>query len=90
MTKGAVAVGGVGTRSAVRGRAEATVDNLGAAGALSLEYRMGSFRFANSAAADQVAQADVGRVCFILDDQTVAKTDGATMQRRAPGHAPGS
>ncbi len=35
------------------GRAEATVDNAaGAAGAVSLEYRRGSFKFANSAVGD--------------------------------------
>jgi hypothetical protein len=73
LTKGATATGGVGV-----GRAEATVDNLAdAAEAQSLEYRMGVFRFANSAAADQIVQADVGKPCFIVDDQTVAKTDGA-------------
>ena len=37
LTKGAVAVGGVGV-----GRAEDTVDNTGAAGAVSLEYRTGT------------------------------------------------
>jgi hypothetical protein len=78
LTKGAVAVGGVGV-----GRAEKTVDNTGAAGAVTLEYRTGTFRFANSAAADLIAQADVGKACFIIDDQTVAKTDGTGTRSRA-------
>jgi hypothetical protein len=38
--------------------------------------REGWFRFANSAAGDLIALADVGKVCYIVDDQTVAKTDG--------------
>lgn len=33
--------------------------------------------FANSAAADAITLADIGKDCFIVDDQTVAKTDGA-------------
>jgi hypothetical protein len=79
LTKGVVAVGGVGV-----GRAENTADNLaGAAGAISLEYRLGCFKFANSTAGDLIVQADVGKPCFILDDQTVAKTDGGATRSRA-------
>lgn len=70
-TKGATATGGVGI-----GIATETVDNTGAAGAASVPCRFGIFGFANSAAGDAIAQADVGRVCFIVDDQTVAKTNG--------------
>jgi hypothetical protein len=71
LTKGATATGCFGV-----GRAESTVDNsAGAAGALSLTFRTGQFCFANLAA-DLITQADVGKVCFIADDQTVAKTSG--------------
>ena len=38
--------------------------------------RRGCFRFANSVAADLIALADIGADCFIVDDQTVAKTNG--------------
>jgi hypothetical protein len=55
----------------------AGIDNTGgAAGALTAPVRRGIFKFANSAAGDAIAQADVGAPCFIVDDQTVAKTDG--------------
>ena len=78
LTKGATATGCVGV-----GRAEKTVDNTGAAGAATVEYRVGVFLFANSAAADLITIADIGRVCFIVDDQTVAKTDGTATRSRA-------
>ncbi len=78
LTKGATATGCVGV-----GRAEALVDNTaGAAGALSVEYRLGSFLFANLAG-DLVTIADVGRPCFIADDQTVARTDATATRSRA-------
>ena len=78
ITKGATVAGAMGV-----GRAEATVDNTGPAGAASLEYRMGVFRFANSAAGDLITIADIGRPCFIVDDQTVAKTDATATRSRA-------
>lgn len=66
------------------GRAEATVDNSGgAAGDVSLDYRKGCFLFANSAAADLIGQGEVGKLCYIVDDQTVAKTDGGGTRSRA-------
>ena len=34
-----------------------------------------AFKFANLAA-DLVTQADIGKTCYIADDQTVAKTNG--------------
>lgn len=58
------------------GRAEETVVNSGAAGAKNCKVLQGVFPFANSAAGDLIAQADVGAQCFIVDDQTVAKTNG--------------
>lgn len=79
LTKAATATGCVGL-----GRAEKTVDNTaGAAGAATLEYRLGSFLFANSSAGDLITIADVGKACFIVDDQTVAKTDGTATRSRA-------
>lgn len=78
LTKGATATGCVGV-----GRAEKTVDNTGAAGAASIEYRIGIFLFANSAAGDLITIADIGKACFIVDDQTVAKTDGTATRSRA-------
>lgn len=72
-TKGATAT----TLKAV-GRAEDRADNLaGAAGAIRVKVRRGCFRYANSAAGDQVVLGDVGSDCFVVDDQTVAKTNGS-------------
>lgn len=52
-------------------------NSTGAAGAIKGEADRGVWGpFANSAAADQVALADIGNDCFIVDNQTVAKTNG--------------
>ena len=70
-TPGATAVGLLGA-----GRAVDTVDNtLGLAGAKSVEVEKGIFRFDNLGA-DPVTIAGIGTNCFIVDDQTVAATDG--------------
>jgi hypothetical protein len=67
------------------GRAERTVDNSsGAAGALFIEVRRGCHGFANSAAGDLIAQANVGAIVYIVDDQTVALTS-ATNTRSVAG-----
>jgi len=59
------------------GRAEAFVDNsAGADGAVNVPVRAGNYYYANSASTDTIAQADVGNTAYIVDDQTVAKTDG--------------
>lgn len=59
------------------GRFEETVDNsAGAAGDKSVLVRRGkAFKFANSAG-DAVTQASLGKLCYIVDDQTVALTNG--------------
>lgn len=54
-----------------------TVDNTGgSAGAAQVKLRRGCFRFANSAAGDAIANADYGSTCYVVDNQTVAKTNG--------------
>lgn len=71
--KGATALGLRGV-----GRAEEQVDNsAGAAGDKTVRIRAGVFRFANSAAGDAIADGDIGKVCYVVDDQTVAKTSGS-------------
>lgn len=69
--------GAVATTLTYLGRAEETVDNTaGADGAKSVLVRRGkAFKFANSGA-DAVTQASVGKLCYIVDDQTVALTNG--------------
>lgn len=60
------------------GRAEKTADNTGGAnGALSVKVRRGIFRFGNSAAGDLIARSEIGKQVFVVDDQTVAKTNNA-------------
>lgn len=59
------------------GIATDTYDNAaGAASAITCDIESGTFAFLNSAAADAIAAADIGALCYIVDDQTVAKTDG--------------
>lgn len=59
------------------GRFEAEADNSsGAAGAINARVREGVFRWGNSAAGDAIAIADRGKPCYMVDDQTVALTDG--------------
>ncbi|MFO1351910.1 MAG: hypothetical protein U1F68_15050 [Gammaproteobacteria bacterium] len=61
------------------GRADAQADNsAGAASAINVKTRRGVFRFGNSSAGDLIALADVGASCYIVDDQTVAKTNGGS------------
>jgi hypothetical protein len=67
------------------GRAEEYVDNsAGSAGDKTVRVRRGLFRFANSAGGDEITLADVGGSAYIVDDQTVAKTDN-TGTRSAAG-----
>jgi hypothetical protein len=65
------------------GAFEQSVNNPGAAGAELVEAMEGSYKWANSTAGDQIVQADVGKDCYIVDDQTVAKTDGTGTRSRA-------
>jgi hypothetical protein len=50
----------------------------GANGDITAEVRRGVFRFGNSSAGDAITLVDVGTDCFIVDDQTVAKTNGGS------------
>lgn len=78
-TKGAAA-----TTLIAFGRAEETVDNAaGAAGDLNVKVRTGVFKWANSSAGDLIANTEIGKDCYIVDDQTVAKTNGGATRSRA-------
>ena len=66
----------------VVGIAESEVDNTlpgHAVGAQRVRVRQGTFKVANSAAADALAIADLGNLCYAADDQTVAKTAGQNL-----------
>lgn len=74
VTKGQTALGLVGV-----GIANHRVDNSdGAAGDKVIDILQGVFKVANSAAADAITAADIGKPCYAVDDQTVAKTNGLT------------
>ena len=67
------------------GRAELWIDNTGGAdGAVSVRVARGIFAFANSAGGDAIARTEIGKTVYLVDDQTVAKTD-ATGTRSAAG-----
>ena len=53
------------------------------AGDATARVKIGVFKFANSASADLIAQANVGADCYIVDDQTVALTNGSNTRSRA-------
>lgn len=82
---GYAAPGSTATTLTYLGRAEEAVDNTGGANGAKtvLVRRRQAFKFANLAA-DLVTQAELGKACYIADDQTVAKTDG-TGTRSAAG-----
>lgn len=74
--------GSTATTLIARGRAEEQVDNsAGAAGALTIKGRRGIFQFANDGT---VTRTDITKTAYIVDDQTVANTDG-TGTRSAAG-----
>ncbi len=69
--------GSTSTTITAVGMAENHVNNSaggnGASG--NVEIRRGIFRFANTAA-DAVTRAEIGKSCYIVDDYSVAKTNG--------------
>lgn len=53
----------------------AQVDNsTGGAAAVTAPVQPGTFRFGNSGGGDAITKAEIGDTCYIVDDQTVAKT----------------
>ncbi|MYM80542.1 hypothetical protein GTP44_01025 [Duganella sp. FT50W] len=81
--------GATATNLTYLGRAEMSVDNTaGTDGAATITVRRKkAFLWANSAT-DPVTQADLFKTCYVVDDQTVAKTNG-TNTRSAAGRVVG-
>jgi hypothetical protein len=77
LIEGAVATGAFGVGIALERKTSV------GAGATSIRYRSGIFRFANSSAGDLITKADIGAACYIIDDQTVAKTNGTNTRSPA-------
>lgn len=50
-------------------------NSAGAASAINAQVRCGEFRLANSAGVDAITVADIGRRCYIVDNETVARFD---------------
>lgn len=81
---GFVTPGATSTTLKAVGRADNQVDNsAGADGDQSITVTPGIFLYANSSGGDEIARADVGSPCYIVDDQTVAKTDGGSTRSQA-------
>lgn len=71
--------GSTSTTLKALGRTAESVDNSnGLADEQIATYEKGVFYFKNSAAADEITTADLENDCFIVDDETVAKTNGGT------------
>ena len=76
--------GSTATTLTYLGRAEVAADNTGGSdGAKVVQVRrLRAFKFANHGA-DPVTQAELGKACYIVDDQTVAKTNGGNTRSAA-------
>jgi len=76
-SSGFAAPGSTATTLTAIGRAEHFVDNLlGANGAHQLMVMRGIFLYANLSA-DLVTRAEIGKSCYVVDDFSVAKTNGS-------------
>lgn len=83
-SSGNAEMGTTATGKIVVGVFEDTVDNTGgSAGGVQVPVCRGCFQFANSASTDALANTDIGATCYIVDNQTVAKTDGSTTRSKA-------
>lgn len=79
LTKGAVAT----TLIAV-GVSQQLADNTnGSDGDISCKVRTGVAKFKNSAGGDEITVAEIGKGCWIVDDETVAKTDNGNTRSPA-------
>lgn len=76
--------GATATTLTYLGRFEEWVDNsAGSAGDLSVLVRRGkAFKFKNSGT-DSIGQAGLGKPCYIVDDETVAATNGSSTRSAA-------
>lgn len=82
--------GATATTLTYLGRAEEFKDNTGGAdGAKSIMVRRGkAFKWKNSAG-DAVTQAELGKTCYIVDDETVSKTNAGGNTQSAAGKVVG-
>lgn len=79
---GKVKKGTTATGRIALGRCEENVLT-GVSNTRTVKAKSGIFKWGNSAAADAIAADDIGKDCFIVDDQTVALTDGTGTRSKA-------
>lgn len=77
-SSGYIVPGSTSTTLVAMGVAQETVANGAVAGAIKVKAKSCVAKFANSAAGDAITIAEVGTDCYIVDDQTVAKTSGSS------------
>jgi len=76
-TTGMCVVGGSGAGYIGAGRFAGPIDSTGKAdGATVVDVDFGVFYWNNSAGGDAIGVGDFGKACYIVDNQTVALTDG--------------
>jgi hypothetical protein len=71
--------GAAATSQTAAGRAETST----AEDATAVTVRRGIFLFGNSASSDAITKAEWGKTVYIVDDQTVAKTNGSSTRSAA-------
>jgi hypothetical protein len=79
---GLVKKGSTATGLIALGRSEENVLT-GASNTRRIKCRSGIFKYGNSASADLIAADDIGKDCYIVDDQTVALTSNSSARSRA-------
>ena len=84
LSGGYAAPGTTATGLLMLGRAERTVDNTGgAAGALSVRVKRGIFAWNSAGSGDAITSANIGATAYIVDDNTVALTNGSNTRSAA-------
>lgn len=60
------------------------LDTVTGDGTKTIELERGfAWRFANSASTDAITKGDIGATCYVVDNQTVAKTDNSAARKAA-------
>lgn len=79
LNAGLAAPGSTATGLSALGRARVTSDNTGGADAAidPVLVESGTFKWDNSTSGDAITQANAGSPCYIVDDHTVALTNGS-------------
>jgi hypothetical protein len=75
--------GFVSTTAVAAGVLEEGPSIVAAAAGSRVKVKRGIFKMKNSAAGDLITEADLLQDCFIVDDETVAKTNGTNTRSKA-------